>query len=465
MPLDNGPVDYRQLQSQVQPLTPDELPNTGRAQEAEALAGLFKSFSNTTNNLGIEVGQVQGKRAGEAAGASGAPSLKDGIAQYTAFGQAYNNAAIGAFLTESEIHAEDTASKLRVQANNDPAAFASTYGAAADAAVKEAPLQVRGAMRDLYNRHMAAGVSALSGAQALEIQQTQKKTYDEGTERAISRTAILQGSPNAADQAAAVEEHRKLELRIAGGVTAGLYSPAEAAAKSVNAMREITSQVFTTNVDRALADMSNGKGDKDVIDLLENFRKMHESNLADTTQPPVLSESEYGQLMQQAKQKLQQENIIEAYTRRDGKTAEQVKFEAGDVKITTMLAQHTPGDVLSSNVASMVQNGDLKPEVGRAILATIQRGQDAPVDKRALFFAENNPDRFNWNTQEILAHTGGNAGQASQLAAKIAAEKSGWEANDAIKDARAVVAAGLKIPSGIALELATDDQKMAAANA
>ena len=469
MPLDNGPVDYRQLQNPVMPLTPDQLPSSGRAQEAEALAGLFRNFSKTTNDIGEQVQQVTGKRAGAAAGASGTPSLKTGVAQFTAFGQAYNNAATGAFLTESEIHAEDTAAKLRVQANNDPAAFAKMYGAASDAAVKEAPAQVQGAMRDLYNKHMAAGVSALSGEQAFQIQQTQKAVYDEGTERGISRVAILQGSPNAADQAAGVDEHAKLIARIQGGVAAGLYSPAEADAKLINSTREITAQVFSTNVDRSISDMAAGKGSEGVVDLLENFRKAHEQNLADPSQPPVLSEDEYQKLMQGAKQKLQQENIIEAYSRKDSKTAEQLKFENGDRTIT--VAMSTPDaspTILRQMVQDMVHTEDLKPEVGRAVLNSLQRGQDAPPNKRGLFDALNNPNRFDWKASDIahLIDTGQvNAAQAIELTQKVETQRQGWEGHAAIKDAHAMLNAKLKLPSGIALETASDEQKKAASDA
>jgi hypothetical protein len=465
MALDNGPVDYRQLQSPVEPMPGGAVPTSGRTAEAEELSAAFKQFSGEAGQLATKANTQAGAIAGAVAGQSGTPALKEGLTRFTAYSQAYNNAAIGAFVTESEIHAEDTAAKLRIQANNDPNTFASMYSAAADASVKEAPAQAQAEMRAMWNRHLTAGVSALSGAQALQIQQKNKDIYDQGTERAVSRVATLQSSDNPQDQLQAQDEHAKLVARINGGVESGLYSPAEAQAKLYNATKEITAQDFSTRVDRAISDMSDGKGDQGIISLLENFRKAHQQNLSDTSQAPVFSENEFQQLMQNAKQKLQQENIIEAYSRRDGKTAEQIKYEKSDQEVTVAMAQHMPGDQLSQLVAARVASGDLKPEVGRAVLSSIQRGFDAPVDKKAYYFAENNPDRFNWNTQEILQHVGGNAGQAAQLAAKIKAEQSGWEAHDQIKDARATVSAGLKIPSGTALELASDEDKLAAAHA
>ncbi len=462
-------IDYRQLQNPVMPISPDQLPSTGRAQEAETLAAALKDFSGKAQGVYNKEASQAGAIAGAAMGNAGTPELKTGLMRFTAFNQAYNNAATGAFLTESEIHAEDMASKARIQANNDPGAFQKIYGAAADAAVKEAPAQVQGAMRELYTRHMAAGVSALSESQALQIQQTQKAAYDEGTERAITRVAILQGSPAPADQAAGVDEHARLIARIQGGVTAGLYSPAEADAKIINATRGITSQVFTTNVDRELGNMAAGNGSSGIVNLLENFRKAHEANAADTTQPPTLSENEYQQLMQSAKQKLQQENIIEAYTRKDSKSAEQLKFENGDRTITVALA--TPGAdpaVIRQMVQGMVHTEDLKPEVGRAVLNSLDRGRDAPPNKRGLFDALNNPARFDWKTTDIthMIDTGQlNSAQAIELTQKIETQRQGWEGHAAIRDAHAMLNDKLKIPSGIALETASDEQKKAAADA
>ena len=457
-------VDYRQLQNAVMPISPDQLPSTGRAQEAETLAAALKDFSGKAQVVYNKEASRAGAIAGAAMGNAGTPELKTGLMRFGAFNQAYNNAATGAFLTESEIHAEDVASKARIQANNDPGAFQKIYGAAADAAVKEAPAQVQGAMRELYNRHMAAGVSALSESQALQIQQTQKATYDEGTERAITRVAILQGSPAPADQAAGVDEHARLIARIQGGVTAGLYSPAEADAKIINATRGITSQIFTTNVDRELGNMAAGNGSSGIVNLLENFRKAHEANAADTTQPPTLSENEYQQLMQSAKQKLQQENIIEAYNRKDSKSAEQLRQEKADIEVSVAFANQMPAAQLRALISSRMATGDLKPERGTGLINSLDRGQDAPVDKKALFYAENNPDRFNWGADEILRRVP-NAGQASVLAAKIEAQRQGWEGHAAIRDAHAMLNDKLKLPSGIALETASDEQKKAAADA
>lgn len=457
--------DYRSLQSPVEPIPAGAVPGSGKSAEAEELAAAFKQFSGEAGNIATKANIQAGSIAGAAAGQSGTPALKEGLTRFNAYSQAYNNAAVGAFVTESEIHAEDTAAKLRITANNDPATFQQLYGAAADAAIKEAPAQAQAEMRAMYNRHLTAGVSALSGAQALQIQQKNKDIYDQGTERSISRVATLQSSDNAQDQLQAQDEHAKLIARINGGVESGLYSPAEAQAKLYNATKEITAQDFSVRVDRAISSMADGNGDKGVVDLLENFRKAHEANLADTSQVPVFSENEYQQLQQNAKQKLQQQNLIDAYTRRDGKTAEQIKYEKSDIEVTTAMAQHMPGDALSALVAARVATGDLKPEVGRAVLASIQRGQDAPPDKKALFFAENNPERFNWTTEDIARLPGLNFAQRTELTAKIAAAKNTWESHDQIKDAHAAVAAGLKIPSGTALELASDDEKLAAAKA
>ena len=461
-------VDYRQIQAPTEMLAPWQIPNTGKQEEFEQLAAAFKGVQRAGGEIGNKLAEAYGAQRGAAAGASGKPDYVMGLGRLSAYGQAYNNAATGAFLTESEIQADQAAAKARVVANNDPNAFAKIYGASADAAVKNSPVLAQPALRAMYNDRLAQGVASVAGAQAEEMKQTQSIIYKQGIDRQTSRVAVLQGSANPQDQARAIDEHAKLELQIHGGVNAGLYSQAEAQAMSVNAMRTITGQVFDTQVDREIANMANGDGDAGVVGLLENFRKAHLENLADNTQAPILSETEYQQLYQTAKQKLQQQNLIDAYSRRDGKTAEEMKYEAGDRAVTVAMASGTPGDKLSAMVTSMVASQDLKPEVGRAVLSSINRGHDAPPNARGLFNAENNPARFDWGPTEISAGIDRgeyNSRQAIELTSKIEQQRNSWESHPPIRDAQKTIEAALKLPTGLALQTASDEEKKAAVDA
>ena len=61
-------VDYRQLQNPVMPLSPDQLPSTGRVQEAEQLAATLKNFSGKVQDFAVQRATQAGAIAGAAAG-------------------------------------------------------------------------------------------------------------------------------------------------------------------------------------------------------------------------------------------------------------------------------------------------------------------------------------------------------------------------------------------------------------
>ena len=457
MALDNGPVDYRQLQGPEQLMSAASVPTSGRASEAEQLSQSLKQFEQSSGELASKAEAQAGSIAGAAAGATGNPNYKTGLLRLSAYSSAYNNAATGAYAMESEVHAEDLAAKLRVQANNDPTMFAQTYAAARDATVKNAPPMAQAMLTEVYNRHLAAGVAALSGSQAEEIKNTQKQIYDRDVDRSVSRVAILQGSANPQDQLQALDEHTKLIMKIDGGVNSGLYSHAEGEAMKVNATREITKQVFDTQVDRELGKMADGSGNAgDVVNLVENFRRAHEENLANPNEPAVFSETEFNQLYGLAKQKIMQQKLLDMYTKNGQKTAQQLLWEKSDAQYTALaLAGHTNVTEISRAVA----HGDLEPEKGRAIAGMLTRGQDVPKNDEGLYQAMHNPNRFDWSPQDIdkLPIDGQ---QKIKLSASITSERDQWESHPAIKDADRHIDAELKTPPG-SFDTMSNDQKTA----
>lgn len=449
-------VDYRQLQAPAQVDT--SLPDDGAAARAAELERTFKEFGEISGNVYNKVQTQAGAIAGAASGNTGHPQYREGLARFTAYSQAYNNAATGAYAVQAEAQADDAAARLRVQANNDPAAFATTYTAVRDAVLKQAPAQARGMLADLYNRHLATGVAAISGDQATEVKETQRKVYDEGISRATSRVATLQGSENPTDQAAAQDEHVKLSALIDGGVTAGLYSPAEAKAMHINAMREVTAQVFDTQVDRELAKPDNDKG---IALMLENFRKAHAANLADTTQPPILSESEYQKLMQGATTKIREQRLLEMMLKGQNKTDEQLKFEAGDAKYSSKLFR---GELTAKDLDAAVNSGDLKPEVARGLYDRLSAGVGGKGNADLYFKLHNDPGFVDMTPADFAAHVGpgGLSGkEADQLSQDAEKRRNGWEGTQASKQAKSAIDAALKIPPGTQQAALSDEQRKA----
>lgn len=443
-------VDYRELQAPEQVNT--DLPDNGAAARAAALGGLFKEFEGISGDIANKAATQAGAIAGAASGNTGAPDYKQGLARFTAYGRAFNNAATGAYAVEAEAQADDAAARLRVQANNNPDTFRATYGAVRDAVLKEAPPDAKAMLAELYNKRLASGLAAISGDQAQEQRTLQRQVYDEGVARLTSRVAILQGSANPQDQLEALDEHTKLSLLIDGGKNAGLYSDAEAKAMNIGAMRTITAQVFQTQVDRELA-----KPDGDVITLLDRFREAHQQNLANTNEEPILSEPEFQKLMGDATTKIREQNLLVSMNKREGKTAEELKYEAGDKNYTSLLFK---GQLTERLLDLGVTNGDLKPETARALRSQMLNGDQAKSDQAAVFKLHNDPNFLDFSVQDV-ANYPGNISWADRLKAvdEIQKRNNSWEGTQNVKQAKGQISAALKIPPGTPVASLSDEQR------
>jgi hypothetical protein len=445
-------IDYRSLSAPAQVET--NLPDSGAAARAAELRRTFQEFEGISSDIYDKAATQAGAIAGAASGATGHPDYKQGLSRFTAYSRAFNNAATGAYAVQAEAQADDTAARLRVEANNDPATFHATYSAVRDAVLKNAPAQAQPILMELYNKRLAAGMAAISGDQATETRNTQRQVYDEGISRQTTRVAALQGSANPVDQAAAEDEHAKLTLLIDGGVNAGLYSKAEAQAMHIGAMRQITSQVFNTQVDRELADPSGNVGL-----LLENFRKAHLANLADTSSPPILSEAEYQKLYSDATTKIREQRLLDMLTKGQGKTEEEMRWEAGDKQYTDLFLQ---GKLTDSQLAAAVRTGDVKPEVARALHTQIANGPVIGHHPKELLTALQDPDLPSKTPAEIAAIPGLSTEEKIQVGKEADRQRNNWEGTQPARQAKYAIATALKAPVG---GMASDEQRAAAQNA
>ena len=442
--------EYRQVQAPEQVRT--DLPDNGAAAHAAALGSLFKEFEGISGDVYTKASLGAGELAGAAAGATGSPQYKQGLARFTAYGRAFNNAATGAYAVQAEAQADDTAARLRVQANNNPGTFSATYSAVRDAVLKSAPPDAVPMLTDLYNKRLAAGLSAISGDQAQEQQKLQRSSYDEGVARLTSRVAILQGSDNPRDQAEAADEHVKLSLLIDGGKNTGLYSEAEAQAMHIGAMRTITAQVFQTQVDKELA-----RPDGDVVTLLDNFRKAHEANLKNTSEAPVLSEPEYQKLMGDATTKIREQNMLVAMNKREGKTAEQLRYEAADQQYTSMFYE---GKLTIRAIDAGVRSGDLKPETSRTLYGLINGGGGpAKSDPAAYARAVHDPNFLDMTGDQIASLPGVSVSDKLALVKEQDRRTANWEGTQSVKQAKGAISAALKILPGTPSAALSDEQR------
>lgn len=447
--------DYRDVQAPMQVDT--NLPNNEAAQRAEALRSAFQEFEGVGGNAFNQLAQRYGALAGAKSGATGHPQYKTGLESLTTWGRAFNNSATAAYAVEAEAQADDAAARLRVQANGDPAVFAKTYAAVRDGVLKNAPALAQPVLQEIYNKHLADGIGALSGEQAQQQRQTQRDIMQIGVQRQVSRAATLAASADPQDQAHARVEEQKLMMLIEGGVKNGVFTQAEGDAMRFNSVRAMTEQTFMMQVDKTIAD-PNG----DIVGLLDKFRQMHLENLSNTKEPVIFSEDEYDKLSMTAKQKVIQNNMAQALARRDGRNAQLAKFQDGD---RTYTARMLAGTLTFKELSDGVAAGDITPEVGRALkTAMINRNEEPKSNPAAVLKVSTSPDFLDMSDRDIAATPGVNAADALKLITERDRRNNTWEGSQQAKDARAVIMNALKLPKGPALMFTTEQQK-AASNA
>lgn len=434
--------DYRSVQAPSVLDGPNTLPDNGAATAAQTLASAFKTFGNDAYDAGAAVRTKQGDQAGSVAGSTGDPDFKSGLGAFTVYGQAYNNSATRSYAIQAEATAEDTANKLQTEANNDPGLFAHTYAAARDATVKAAPPQAQGIIANLYNTRLASGVAALAKGQADQIQQADRVNLSEGVARQTDRVAQLRaaGDPDSLQQAD--EEQVKLNLLIDGARNTNTISQTEQASMHMDSQRAIVMQTTEAQFAHVLQD-PNG----DPVGYIEKFQKQNQEN-------PALPPDEEHKITQNLFATLRQHNELESMGRRNGKTEEQIRLEAGDRMYTGLLFS---GQLTVQKLYEGVTSQNLKPETARALMGQLNSGDNQHSDPKTLFNYKT--DLLNHTPADIAANPNLSWADKSTLTNEFQDRSNGWEGTQNAKEAKARIDRALGIVPGTMMQTLTDAQK------
>lgn len=431
-------IDYRQLQAPS--VLDTSVPDNGGAQAAQSLARAFKDFSDTSLDATSAIRSDQGQREGAAAGGSGDPQFRQGLQKFTAYGQAYNNAALRSYAIESEAHADDLASRLQVESANNPQTFATTYAAARDAAIKAAPVEAQNTLRDMYNTRLATGVQNVSRAQAVEINQKQKQDLQEGIARQTDRVANLSanGDFNGAD-----EERVRLRMLIDGARNTNTISPAEAAALSVNADRSITTQTVQAQFDRVLQDPHG-----DPVQFLSDFDNL-------TADHPEIPPEEKHKITGYLYGQLRQHNELIALDKNKEREEERLRFEAGNQQATVMLLK---GTLTVNTLAKMTAAGQLDANRALTLDDALKSRRDAPEksDPRTLFAVKTN--LLSYERNDIAATPGLSWTDKATLTEEYDKRSSTWEGLQSVKEGRAMIDRQLHILPGTPVAGMTEEK-------
>jgi hypothetical protein len=446
LPNMGGPqgTDYRSVQAPAQVMEPWRLPQNGQADAAHELSQTFMQFSKQAKDVSDTAFTKLGDQQGSAAGASGNPNYVTGLGALTPYAQAYNNSATRSYAIQAEATAEDTASTLQVQANNNPTTFAATYGAARDATVKAAPPQAQAVITDMYNKRMASGLAALSHGQATEIQQSQRVDLSEGIARQTALVAQLQAKGDPGSMQQADEENVKLHMLINSGQNDGTLSTTEAVAARQDSMRQITSQTVQAQFNTVLRDPQG--------DPVKFIQGLQDANLKNPTLPP----EEEAKLVDSLFTAMHQNNILTATDKREGKSAEQLRYEQGDQAYTTALLK---GQLTSQQLAQAVQSQQLKPERATALMDQLKSGDVMKSDPHTLYDMKTDPNFLSMPVSQITAKPNISWADKADLVQEQQKRNASWEGTQNSKEARARIDRALGIVPGTITAALTDDEK------
>lgn len=438
-------VRYRQLEGPAQFDT--RIADNGAAAAASSLAEAFKSFSDVTATVGANLQKKRGQEEGAIAGAMGKPDYQTGFKQFTAYSQAYNNAATRSYAIRAEADAEDTAARLRVEANNDPNVFRQTFGAAMDATLKQAPVQARAALADIYNRHLAEGVAALSAGQATEIQKDARSAVLEGVQRSTDRIARWRASDDPAQHALADEEEVKMQLAVDGAVGDRTLTRIEATALKQKAGHQV---IFTTVSDRFQKVLEDPYGDP--VRFIQNLQKANQTSEA---LPPDQEAKLVDDLMSQ----LRDHHALATMQASAAAAAAKLREEAGNRDASS---RFIAGTLTRKYLKQLVDSQGIDPTRATTLaneLDTRAREGSMPSDPKTKFLVETN--LLGYTEDEITHMSGLSYKDRGDLILKRRDWASGWRSQPEGKEAVERIDRALGIIPGTDTRMLSEEQRTA----
>lgn len=453
---------YRDLQRQSVLETGIVQDNAGST--AARLAQTFKSFEASTSERagllaaqrGEEEGAVAGEKAANARGWSNRlkeagmqsadapepkPTMRTGIRATTAFGRAYNNAALRSYAIKAEADAEETGARLEVDAGTDPEKFRATFGKVHDEMMKTAEPGLRAALGEIYARRMGAGVQRIETARAREVRAEQRATTSEGIGRAIDRIGELRSTDDPAAFAQADEEQVKLNLLIDGARADGTLSVTEADALHLDAARGVVKKTVTARFAR---EFDNPYGDP--VGFIERLR---EANKNSEALPP----EEEAKLQDDLLAELRERNALRSAKMTATTDELRLRYIQGDREATAAMLN---GTLTQRQLLQMVDANRLDPADARTLLNELQSGNKTPSDPRELFSVETN--LLSVDEKDIATNRALSWADRSRLINKRRDEATGWKATQQAREGADRIDRALGLVPGMSTKALSEEE-------
>ncbi len=394
---------------------------SGGDKAALALAQSLSSFSRTSREIIAPIIKrnltKSGAAAGARAGEQGVPELKSTL---TAFGRAYNNAALRSYAIQSEIDLDENAARLEAEAGTDPEAFRQGMSAMLDGILEEAPPEARTLITELYSKRAGAGLARIQTALANELRQESLVLGSEQVSRLTEKVAFLRSQDTPEAHAESELEEGKLFLLLDALEADGTLSESEAREAREDARRGI---IFETVISRFKNEVTDVFGDP--IGFIEDLK---EANRTANTLTP----EEEAKLENELLAELRERNALRAARNSQEIAEETARHEAGDRDATAgMLA----GELTRTDLLQKVEDDELLPSVARTLLNELQSAASTPrrSDPETLFRFETN--LLFLTEDEIRTEGSLTFDDRSKLILQRRKDEAGWKGTQVAKEA------------------------------
>lgn len=391
---------------------------SGGDQAAESLAAALSSFSRQTGSLAATFAAQEGARQGAEAGATDDPEFRQGLRSLSAFGRAYNDAALRSYAIRAEKDLNETAARLEAEAGTNPEAFREAMDDVRKSVLEEAPLEARSTLDGLYTQRMGAGLARIQTALTAEIRAEDRELVNEQIGNLTEATAYLraQDEPEAYKQS--LIEEGKLVSLLDGALADGTISKAEHRTAIRKAQKGI---IRETVVARFRNELSSPYGDP--IGFIEDLK---EANRTEQSLTPEEEQQLEGLLFAE----LREHNALRSARRAEDDAAAVMAEEEADRFYTgKMLA----GDLTTRELYDGVTAGNLAPAVARTLNNELQSGAGVVSDQERLFRYETN--LLSYTEEDIARDTSLSWSDRSRLIQKLQTEKTTWKGTQKAREA------------------------------
>lgn len=419
---------------------------SGSAQAAATLADALSSFSRAGSDVAGKLSAQVGAKEGAAAGLTEEPGFRRNLRAMSAYGRAYNDAALRSYAIKSEADLEEQAARLETEAGTNPEAFRTAMDEMQKSVIEEAPEEARPLLAEAYTRRTSAGLARIQSALATELRNEDRGLIDEQVSRSIDRVSFLRSldTPEAAAQAD--EDETKLNMLIDGAVNDGTLSESEGRIVRESIRYNVIAQTVSA---RFKNELESPYGDP--VGFLQDLKDLNRT--AEVLPPEKEAELENALLAE-----LRERNALRSLSESQEVDEVEARHAAGDRQATTDLLA---GELSQGDLLTMIQADSISPQIARTLLNELQSSATRPAksDPKRLFEVETN--LLSMTEEEVATDQGLTWDDRSRLILKRRDDEAGWKGTQAAREAIDRIDRALGIAPGTNRNMLTEEEAVA----